>query len=449
MKRFVCTASVLLIMGGTGWAQTNPTPQVLPYVQDFSALAHSSATYPDGWQGWKVGSASSVAFPTATAISDQALTANSSASSTAGGVHNFNGKIGMLASGSIDPTIALSISTTGYTGIMLKFDVMTIRNPYNGTTNTRINEVALQYRVGTSGSFASVSGNADGVYQNNTTTQTASGVTTPQNVQTVLLGLPSACDNQTEVQLRWVQRDLSGSGSRASFAVDNIVAGTSPTITLQPADQSVCNDSTAIFSAAADAVPTPSVQWQVSSDNGGSWNDIAGATNATLSVIATPAENGLQYRARFTNALGTVGTNAAVLTVLSVPATPGTIAGSTSVSAGATGVSCSIAVVTGATSYTWSVPAGATIASGQGTTSIVVDWGSTSGDVTVAAANACGSSGTAMLSVTVTQVLGSIAGTVSRPSGGVANVIVKLEVVGWGDASAERRDDRCVGQLSI
>lgn len=426
MKRLVCTASVLLMIGGTGWAQTNPTPQALPHLQDFSSLAHSSTAYPDGWQGWKVGSASSATFPTAAASGDLALTASSSASSTTGGVHNFNGKIGMLASGSSDPAIALSISTMGHTGIMIEFDVMTIRNPYNGTTNTRINEVDLQYRVGTSGTFTSVSGNVDGVYQNNTTTQTGSGVTTPQNVHAVLLSLPSACDNQPEVQLRWVQRDLSGSGSRASFAVDNVVVGTSPTITLQPTDQSVCIGSTATFSAAADAVPTPSLQWQASTDNGGSWNDIVGETNSTLNVDATFAEDGVQYRARFTNALGTQATSAAVLTVLAVPATPGPIVGSTSVNAGAIGVSYSIAAVAGATSYLWSVPAGATIASGQGTTSIMVDWGSTSGDVAVAASNTCGSSCMVGLGVTVTQVLGSIAGTVSTTNGGIPNVIVTL-----------------------
>jgi hypothetical protein len=54
---------------------------------------------------------------------------------------------------------------------------------------------------------------------------------------------------------------------------------------------------------------------------------------------------------------------------LSAPATPGLITGATSLCENATNNTYSIAAVSGATSYTWSVPSGATIASGQGTNS--------------------------------------------------------------------------------
>ena len=48
--------------------------------------------------------------------------------------------------------------------------------------------------------------------------------------------------------------------------------------------------------------------------------------------------------------------------------------------------------VTGATMYNWSVPADATITSGQGTTSINVNWGSsTGGQIQVVVSNSCGS----------------------------------------------------------
>ncbi len=51
--------------------------------------------------------------------------------------------------------------------------------------------------------------------------------------------------------------------------------------------------------------------------------------------------------------------------------------------------------VTGATTYTWTVPAGSSIASGQGTASITVNTGKKSGSITVKASNACGDNGTA------------------------------------------------------
>ncbi len=45
----------------------------------------------------------------------------------------------------------------------------------------------------------------------------------------------------------------------------------------------------------------------------------------------------------------------------------------------------------GASSYTWSVPAGWSITAGQGTTSITVTAGTTAGNIAVAAVNGCGS----------------------------------------------------------
>lgn len=210
----------------TAWGQTNPTPQSLPYSQDFSSLASTSTSYPDGWQGWQLSaSGSSSSFRTVAPLGDQPLKASCSASTTTGGVNNYNGKIGVLASTSYDPSLCLAINTTGFVDVSVEYEIMTIRNPYDGSSNTRINESTLQYRVGASGSFTSLTGVE---YQNNTTTQTGTGVTTPQNPQTKAITLPSSCSNQSIVQLRWVQRDVSGGGSRPGFAVDNVaVSGTS------------------------------------------------------------------------------------------------------------------------------------------------------------------------------------------------------------------------------
>ncbi|MDZ4121746.1 MAG: hypothetical protein U1C33_04955, partial [Candidatus Cloacimonadaceae bacterium] len=56
------------------WGQTNPTPQTLPYSQDFSALLHSGTAYPAGWQGWTVAGNPGNAFKTTTPSADRALT---------------------------------------------------------------------------------------------------------------------------------------------------------------------------------------------------------------------------------------------------------------------------------------------------------------------------------------------------------------------------------------
>ena len=212
------SASVLFLATGV-FAQTNPTPQAIPYFEDFSGLTHASTTYPTGLQGWKVSSAATTVVITGGPTADHTLTANSSASSNSGGVHNYNGKIGTLASGSTNPGLVLALNTTGYNNITLSYDIMVIRNPYDGASNTRLNEATLQYRIGTTGAFTTLTGVE---YQSGTTQQTTSGVTTPQDLQARSIVLPVACENQAEIQIRWITHDMTGAGSRPSFAIDNI-----------------------------------------------------------------------------------------------------------------------------------------------------------------------------------------------------------------------------------
>jgi autotransporter-associated beta strand protein len=101
------------------------------------------------------------------------------------------------------------------------------------------------------------------------------------------------------------------------------------------------------------------------------------------------------------NGSGSGGSSSLAVAVTGVGAA-GAISGSSAVCVGQTGDTYSIPSVSGATTYTWVVPSGAAITSGQGTTSITVTWGSTGGNVTVTPANANGCLGAASsLSATV------------------------------------------------
>ena len=87
-----------------------------------------------------------------------------------------------------------------------------------------------------------------------------------------------------------------------------------------------------------------------------------------------------------------------------LPNTPGVITGSSTQCSGLTGQIYSIAAVSGATSYTWTVPTGWSVTAGIGTTSITVNTGTTgqNGNISVAASNACGTSTANYLAITVT-----------------------------------------------
>ena len=135
-------------------------------------------------------------------------------------------------------------------------------------------------------------------------------------------------------------------------------------------------------------------------------NPVAGATGYTWTVPANSSISSGQgttsVNVAFTSAfssgnISVVATNscgssgASSVTTTGVPAQPGTITGPASVCANQNNVIYSIAAVTGATSYTWTVPPGTQIKTGQGTVQIKVRFGNSAGSITVKANNACGS----------------------------------------------------------
>jgi hypothetical protein len=92
-----------------------------------------------------------------------------------------------------------------------------------------------------------------------------------------------------------------------------------PKVITQPTGNRVTSGGTATFTAAASGIPTPTLQWQVSTNVGSSWTDIAGATNTTYSFTAAAVDNGKLYRAVFTNTYGTATSTSAALIVEFAP----------------------------------------------------------------------------------------------------------------------------------
>ncbi|MBL8311372.1 MAG: tandem-95 repeat protein [Burkholderiales bacterium] len=109
--------------------------------------------------------------------------------------------------------------------------------------------------------------------------------------------------------------------SGTSTGTVTITAPTPPSVTSNPANASVNVGTTATFTAGASGNPTPTVQWEVSTDGGTTWAPVSGATSTTLSFTAAAADDGKRYRAVFTNAAGTAPSTGATLTVLVPPPT--------------------------------------------------------------------------------------------------------------------------------
>ena len=206
-------------------SQTNPTPQTLPYTENFSALEHSSTTWPEGIRGWRINNAApGTEFVLAPATGNRGLEPDGTAASLGNNVFNFNQKIGFRSTTGGNNMLALAINTQGHEEISITYDVMTIRNLAGADENNVISEVGLQYRVGTVGDFINVSNTA----YRNSDDQTQEEGFEGQNIQQVSVTLPPEANNEEVVQLRWLMRDISGdltsdnNDFRPSFAIDNI-----------------------------------------------------------------------------------------------------------------------------------------------------------------------------------------------------------------------------------
>jgi len=112
----------------------------------------------------------------------------------------------------------------------------------------------------------------------------------------------------------------SATSSAATLTVNGALA-VAPAVITQPSSQTATAGSTVTFSAAASGTPTPTVQWNVSTNNGSTWTAVSGATSTSLTLgSVTTAMSGNRYEAVFSNSAGTATTAAATLTVNQTPA---------------------------------------------------------------------------------------------------------------------------------
>ena len=127
-------------------------------------------------------------------------------------------------------------------------------------------------------------------------------------------------------------------------------------------------------------------------------------TSTTNSINVTANSTGGNISVTASNACGTSEASSLALTIDTAPATPGSIAGTTTFCVG-TPVTYSIEEVLGATSYTWTLPAGMAGISTTNSINTVTDpnvfTGSSIVSIAVTASNACGTSAASSQEITV------------------------------------------------
>ena len=113
----------------------------------------------------------------------------------------------------------------------------------------------------------------------------------------------------------------TGVGKFVLADTGGVPGDTPPSITAQPVNQVVSLGQAATFTAAANAAPSPSVQWQVSTDGGSTYTPIAGATSAVYSFTPGLADSGDLFEAVFSNGIGVPATTSAASLTFGIPPT--------------------------------------------------------------------------------------------------------------------------------
>jgi hypothetical protein len=279
----------------------------------------------------------------------------------------------------------------------------------NGNTTISVQPASSVVCGGTATTFAITAAGSGLTYQWQSSSDAGASYSPLSNsgiytgATTSVLRLSSGVDvSYTGYQYRCIVSGICGTAVTSNQAT--LTVNSPASISSSPSNATICENANTSFSVTASSV-SPSYQWQLSTNNGTSYADISNGGvysnvgTATLTITgATAAMNGYRYRCLVTGNCANATSAAATLTINTIPATPGTIAGNNTICSN-TNQSYSIAAVTSATSYSWIIPNGW---SGSSTTnSINIVNSSSSGTLQVRAENTCGNSSYQSLPITV------------------------------------------------
>ncbi len=234
----VIVALLLAAFAGSGLVLANNTAQSLPFSQDWSNTG--LITTSDDWSGvpgiigFRGDNLTSVNdVDPQTVLADETtvdVNANQTDPNTfiTGGVAEFDGianpVVALQGSGTADaPFILLHLNTTGQMNITVAYNLRDI----DGSLDNAAQQVALQFRIGSSGNFTNIPA---GYVADATTGPSLATLVTPVSVV-----LPAAANNQPLVQVRMITTNASGSDEWVgvddiSVTGTPIVAETAPAV---------------------------------------------------------------------------------------------------------------------------------------------------------------------------------------------------------------------------
>ncbi len=184
-----------------------------------------------------------------------------------------------------------------------------------------------------------------------------------------------------------------------------------PTVVTNPATNLTASSATLNGTVNANNLATTiSFDYGLTTAYGTTVNAVPSTSAGVTSILVNAGLSGLpintvyHFRVKAVNAIGTsYGADLTFSTACPLPVAAGPISGQTAVCQGSTGIVYTISPLTWATGYTWSLPTGATIISGNNTNAITVSYSANavSGNVTVFGVSQCGTGASSTMPVTV------------------------------------------------
>ncbi len=334
----VCAVASAVVLGlPHAVIHADTTPQTLPFSQNWSTA--TLITTDDNWSGVPGiigyrgdGMAGATAVNPATITADGSGTpvdvnANRSDPNTftTGGVTEFDGianpVVALQGSGTARaPHLVITLNTTGFTAVQVAYTLRDI----DGSADNALQPVALQFRIGASGSYTNLPAGF--------VADASSGPSQATLLTPVSVTLPASADNQPLVQVRIITTDAVGSDEWIGIddirVTGNAASNTNPSGSgsANP-DPSVVGGAVLLTVAASPGANPASTGLHVSADLssiGGSstqaFNDDGGNSfsfTATIAASTTPGGKSLPFA--ITDDQGRTGTGSIVFTVNPAP----------------------------------------------------------------------------------------------------------------------------------
>lgn len=213
---------------------------------------------------------------------------------------------------------------------------------------------------------------------------------------TIACTIPAGTAQGTAYRIRVISSNpsVTGSNNGSNLAIYRPLGSTGGV----SGPASVCQGQSGVVLSTTAVTNATSYTWSLPS--GYTVTAGSGTNSITVSVAANAASGSVTVTP--SNPCNTGTSSAAfVLNVSPLPSAAGSITGTLQPCQSSTGNVYSVPVIANATSYVWTLPVGASIASGSGTNSITVTYSSSAsaGAITVSGSNACGSGSASSLSV--------------------------------------------------